>query len=53
MIRLRTGRAKRSRRHRLDGPVLSVRTFGFLARRLWRPYLYEAGARARRRVPLL
>ena len=51
-MRIRTGRATRSRRNRLDGPILSLRTFGFLARRLWRPYLYAAGASARRRVPL-
>ena len=52
MIRRRTGRAERSRRNRLDGPILGLRTFGFLARRLWRPFLYAAGASARRRVRL-
>ena len=50
MIRMRKGRARR--RSRLDGPILGLRTFGFLARRLWRPYLYAAGASARRRVRL-
>ena len=51
-MRIRTGRATRSRRNRLDRTMLSLRTFGFLARRLWRPYLYAAGASARRRVRL-
>ena len=51
-MRIRTGRATRSRRNRLGGTILSLRTFGFLARRLWRPYLYAAGASARRRVRL-
>jgi hypothetical protein len=51
-MRIRTGRATRSRRNRLDAAILDLRTFGFLARRLWRPYLYAAGASARRRVRL-
>jgi hypothetical protein len=51
-MRIRTRRATRSRRSRLAAMILSLRTFGFLARRLWRPYLYAAGASARRRVHL-
>ena len=51
-MRIRTGRATRLRRNRLGATILSLRTFGFLARRLWRPYVYAAGARARRRVRL-
>ncbi len=36
-------------RHPLREPMLSLRTAGFLARRLWRPTLYTAGARIVRR----
>jgi hypothetical protein len=31
--------------------MLNVRTFGFLARRLWRPSLHVAGARVARLAP--
>jgi hypothetical protein len=31
--------------------MLNFRTFGFLARRLWRPSLHVAGARVARHAP--
>jgi hypothetical protein len=31
--------------------MLNIRTFGFLARRLWRPSLQTAGARVARLAP--
>ena len=43
------GRMHRRRSLWNSDPLLSLRTVGFLARRLWRPALLTAGARIARR----
>jgi hypothetical protein len=48
---MRTRYSAGPRRHRLDEPMLNLRTFGFLARHLWRPSMYAAGARVARLAP--
>jgi hypothetical protein len=40
-----TGPAHRPRRQRIGEALLSLRTAGFLAKRLWRPALIAAAAR--------